>query len=58
MHELLNCGRTKGVQLLAELDSEKGIGLIESVKQGMGRPSRIYVKNFICPESTSESKSN
>lgn len=52
VQDLLNCGHSKGVQLLAELDSEKGIGLIERVKQGMGRPSRIYVKNFIRPEST------
>ena len=52
VQDTLNCGHSKGVQLLAELDSEKGIGLIERVKQGMGRPSRIYVKNFIRPDST------
>lgn len=27
--ELLNCGTQKAVKLLKELDSEKGIGLIE-----------------------------
>ena len=28
-----------------------GIGLIERKKQGQGRPTRIYVKNFILPSS-------
>jgi hypothetical protein len=42
----LCCGTGKAVALLAELDSKKGIGLIERVKQGQGRPDIIYVKNF------------
>lgn len=42
----LNCGHNKGVRLLAELDAETGIGLIERVKQGQGNPTRIYVKKF------------
>ena len=33
-------------KLLAELDTVKGIGLIERVKQGQGRPTKIFVKNF------------
>ena len=40
------CASGKAVRLLAELDSAKGIGLIESVRQGMGKPNIIYVKNF------------
>jgi len=44
--ENLNCGNTKGVKILAELDSHTGIGLIERKKQGQGKPTRIYVKNF------------
>ena len=44
--ELLQCGHEKAVKLLAELDSEKGIGLIERVKQGQGKPTIIYVKQF------------
>ncbi len=40
------CGRDKAMKLLAELDSNKGIGLIERVKQGQGRPTKIYVKRF------------
>lgn len=35
------------MKLSAELDSEKGVGLIERVKQGLGKPSVIYVKKFI-----------
>jgi len=46
IQELLNCGHNKAVKMLAELDSEKGIGLIERVKQGMGKPTKIYVMNF------------
>ena len=34
----LNCGHDKATKLLSELDTGKGIGLIERVKQGQGRP--------------------
>jgi len=47
VQENLNCSHTTGVKFLAELDSVTGIGLIERIKQGQGRPARIYVKNFI-----------
>ena len=40
------CGRDKAMKLLAELDSGKGIGLIEHIKQGQGRPTKLYVKRF------------
>jgi len=42
----LNCGHEKAVKLLSELDTGKGFGLIERIKQGQGRPTRIYVKRF------------
>ena len=42
----LNCGHDKAVKLLAELDKGKGFGLIERIKQGQGRPAKIYVKRF------------
>ena len=42
----MGCGKDKIVKTLAELDAEKGIGLIERKKQGLGRPMIIYVKNF------------
>ena len=43
----LNCGHDKAIKMLAELDSGKGIGLIERIKQGQGKPARIYVKRFV-----------
>ena len=46
IQEDLNCGHEKAVKLLAELDGGKGMGLIERVKQGQGRPTKIYVKRF------------
>lgn len=48
---LLNCSRQKAIKNLAELDSEKGIGLIEKKRLGLGKPNVIYVKNFIIQES-------
>ena len=44
--EQLNCGKDKGVKLFAELDTEKGYGLIERKKQGQGKPTIIYVKEL------------
>ena len=47
IQEDLNCGHEKAVRLLAELDTgKKGFGLIERVKQGQGRPTKLYVKRF------------
>ena len=45
--ELLHCKSEKATRLMAELDGKKGIGLIERVRQGQGKPSIIYVKNFV-----------
>ena len=44
--QYMNCGRDKAMKTLAELDTQKGIGLIERVQQGFGKPDIIYVKNF------------
>ena len=41
---MMGCGHNKAVRLFADLEQ---IGLIERRKQGQGRPTRIYVKNFI-----------
>lgn len=49
--EFLNCSRQKAIKNLAELDAEKGIGLIEKKRLGLGKPNVIYVKNFIIKES-------
>ena len=43
----LQCAEQKANKLLAELDSIKGIGLIERKRQGLGKPNIIYVKNFV-----------
>ena len=48
--EALTCGNKKAGQLLAELDAKKGIGLISRVRQGLGKPDRIYVHKCIVPE--------
>ena len=48
--ELMNCGMQKAVKLMKELDSDKGIGLIEKKRLGLGRPNVIYVKNFMVRE--------
>lgn len=53
--KLLGIGRTKMVRIMAELDNQKGIGLIERRKQGQGKPTIIYVKNFTSiPQTTSK----
>ena len=69
--EDLGCAKEKAAKVLAELDSKKGIGLIEKKRQGLGKPDIIYVKNFATfavedddgesenpPEIPSESPSN
>ena len=50
--EAIGCGRNKAIRLLAELDASKGIGLIERVKQGQGKPDRIFVKRITTQEDT------
>ena len=47
VQEYMGCKHEKAVKLLAELDTGKGIGLIERVKQGQGKPTIIYVRKFI-----------
>lgn len=54
--EDMTCGRDKAMKLLAELDTGKGIGLIERVKQGQGKPTKIYVKRFTTGTITTKSK--
>ena len=50
--EQMCCGTEKATKLLAELDSEKGIGLIERKKQGQGKPAIVYLKKFYSDEDT------
>ena len=46
----------KAIKLFNELDTKKGVGLIERVRQGQGRASLIYVKNFAGENQTSENR--
>lgn len=45
--EDLGCGKDKAIKVLAELDTNKGIGLVERIRRGLGKPDIIYVKNFV-----------
>ena len=53
--EQMCCGTEKATKMLTELDSEKGIGLIERVKQGQGKTAIIYLKKFYELEDTARS---
>ena len=50
--ENIACGRNKAMRLLAELDTNKGIGLIERIRQGQGKPDKIFVKRITVQEDT------
>jgi hypothetical protein len=47
IREDLGCSKEKAVKVLAELDEVKGIGLVEKIRRGLGKPDIIYVKNFV-----------
>lgn len=49
--DMLGFGHNKVVKLFQELE---GIGLIERKRQGQGRPTLIYVKNFIAPDKRAD----
>ncbi len=46
IREDLGCSKEKAVKVLAELSSNRGIGLVEKKHRGLGKPDIIYVKNF------------
>lgn len=45
--EALGCSNKKAITIMKELDSEAGIGLIEKKRQGQGKPTMIYLKQFV-----------
>lgn len=51
----MHCGNQKAVRMLSEL--EKDVGLIKRKRQGLGKPSLIYVLKFStsCPQKNQES---
>lgn len=60
--DALGCSNKKAISIMKELDTESGIGLIEKKRQGQGKPTMIYVKQFMvqgvqkCNNYTSEEK--
>ena len=42
----MNCGRDKAMKMPADLDTRKGVGLINRVKQGQSKPTKLYVRRF------------
>lgn len=52
--EDLGCGKDKAIKVLAELDTNKGIGLVERIRRGLGKPDIIYVKNFVVSQEKAE----
>ena len=52
----LHCANDKAVKLMRELDSDHGIGLIESIRQGLGKPKLIYVRNFVSGSEKKQSR--
>ena len=54
--EAFDCAKQKAIKLLDEL--EKKGNLIERVRQGLGKPNLIYVKNFFTPEPNFNSFEN
>ena len=56
--ENFSCARATAIRMLAELDSKKGIGLIEKKRLGLGKPDIIYVKNFAVIKVVKEAEEN
>ena len=60
--DALGCSNKKAITIMKELDADAGIGLIEKKRQGQGKPTMIYVKQFVirdvqeCKNYTSEEK--
>ena len=54
--EDLGCAKATCVKIMKELDFEKGIGLIEKKRRGLGKPDIIYVKNFATMSAEQEVK--
>ena len=60
--DALGCSNKKAISIMKELDMDAGIGLIEKKRQGQGKPTMIYLKQFMiqdvqkCRNYTSEQK--
>ena len=49
--DALGCSNKKAISIMKELDIESGIGLIEKKRQGQGKPTMIYLKQFMIQET-------
>ncbi len=54
--DALHCADNKATGLLSELENKAG--LIVRKRQGLGKPNRIYVKNFIASDSRFKNREN
>ncbi len=45
--EMLGCSNKKAISIMKELDTDIGIGLIQKKRQGQGKPTKIYVMQFV-----------
>ena len=49
--DAMGCSNKKAISIMKELDIESGIGLIEKKRQGQGKPTMIYLKQFIIQDA-------
>lgn len=49
MMDDLGCSKSTCVKIVKELDSEKGIGLIEKKRRGLGKSDIIYMLKILPP---------
>ena len=49
--DAMGCSNKKAISIMKELDIESGIGLIEKKRQGQGKPTMIYLKQFMIQET-------
>ena len=49
--DALGCSNKKAISIMKELDTENGIGLIEKKRQGQGKPTMIYLMQFMTQDA-------
>ena len=49
--DAMGCSNKKAISIMKELDIESGIGLIEKKRQGQGKPTMIYLKQFMIQDA-------
>ncbi len=52
--ELLGCGKTKAIKVIKDLEA---IGLLEKKRVGQGKPTILYIKNFMSLVDSDEQRS-